>query len=140
MGLFEPGHEQQALGVLDMMEFDGKEQLMGRLAAGMRLREKLQELSGYKAFAVALARRYRPDLAAGLLGESAASAAPSEARGAEATLPASPAGEAPCACAGIEALPASSVSEALPPQGAAGLAVSPCRQSKSSCVMLSPPA
>ena len=88
MGLFEPGHEQQALGVLDMMEFDGKEQLMGRLAAGMRLREKLQELSGYKAFAVALARRYRPDLAAGLLGESAASAAPSEARGAEATLPA----------------------------------------------------
>ena len=68
LGLFEPGHEQQALDLLNMMEFDGKEQLMGRIAAGMRLREKLQELSGYKALALALARRYRPDMAAGLSG------------------------------------------------------------------------
>ncbi len=70
MGLFEPGHEQQALGLLDMMEFDGREKLMIRLTAGMNLREKLQELTRYKAFALALARRYRPDMAAALLGET----------------------------------------------------------------------
>ena len=68
MGLFEPGHEQQALGLLDMMEFDGREQLMLRLSAGLGLREKLRELTAYKALAVALARRYRPDMAAGLTG------------------------------------------------------------------------
>ena len=70
MGLFEPGHEQQAMGLLEMMEFDGREQLMMRLAAGMGLREKLRELTQYKALALALARRYRPDMAAGLLGEA----------------------------------------------------------------------
>jgi hypothetical protein len=76
MGLFEPGHEQQALGLLDMMEFDGREQLMLRLSAGLDLREKLRELTAYKALAVALARRYRPDMAAGLLGEDLSAAAP----------------------------------------------------------------
>ena len=76
MGLFEPGHEQQALGLLDMMEFDGREQLMLRLSAGLGLREKLRELTAYKALAVALARRYRPDLAAGLLGGGLSAAAP----------------------------------------------------------------
>ena len=70
LGLFEPGHEQQALGMLDMMEFDGKEQMMARLVATQRLREKLHELEGYKAFALALARRYRPELASGLTGEA----------------------------------------------------------------------
>lgn len=70
MGLFEPGHEQQALGLLDMMEFDGREELMMRLTASLGLREKLQELTRYKAFALALARRYRPDMAAALLGET----------------------------------------------------------------------
>ena len=74
MGLFEPGHEQQALGLLDMMEFDGREQLMLRLHAGLGLREKLRELTAYKALAVALARRYRPDMAAGLLGGDMSSA------------------------------------------------------------------
>jgi len=81
MGLFEPGHEQQALGLLDMMEFDGREELMMRLTAGLGLREKLQELTRYKAFALALARRYRPDMAAALLGETqnAAPSVPNEA-------------------------------------------------------------
>ena len=91
MGLFEPGHEQQALGLLDMMEFDGREELMMRLSAGLRLREQLQELKRYKAFALALARRYRPDMAAALLGETEI-AAPSAAPEAPA---AAPEGEAP---------------------------------------------
>ena len=73
MGLFEPGHEQQALGLLEMMEFDGREQMMMRLAAGVRLREKLRELAQYKALALALTRRYRPDMAA-LLGGAGAPA------------------------------------------------------------------
>ncbi len=84
MGLFEPGHEQQAMGLLEMMEFDGREQLMMRLAAGMGLQEKLRELTQYKALAVALARRYRPDMAAGLLGDAGG-------------LPASDASDAPTA-------------------------------------------
>ena len=41
-----------------------------RLEAGMTLREKLRELTDYKALALALARRYRPDLAVGLAGEA----------------------------------------------------------------------
>ena len=92
MGLFEPGHEQQALGLLDMMEFDGREQLMLRLSAGLGLREKLRELTAYKALAVALARRYRPDLAAGLVGgvntaPTAPDAAPPQAEEAAAPDP-----------------------------------------------------
>ena len=77
MGLFEPGHEEQALGLLEMMEFDGREQLMMRLAAGVRLRERLRELTQYKALALALTRRYRPDMAARLQGgtDDAAAAA-----------------------------------------------------------------
>ena len=66
LGLFAPGNEQAALGLLGMMEFDGKEQLEDRLEAEMGLREKLRQLEDYKALALALARRYRPDLAFGL--------------------------------------------------------------------------
>ncbi len=68
LGLFAPGNEQQALGLLQLMEFDGKEELQRRLEAGLALEEKLRELQDYKALALALARRYRPDLAAGLTG------------------------------------------------------------------------
>ena len=70
LGLFAPGNEQQAMGLLSLMEFDGKEELERRLEAGMTLREKLRELTDYKALALALARRYRPDLAVGLAGEA----------------------------------------------------------------------
>ena len=69
LGLFAPGNEQAALGLLGMMEFDGKEQLEDRLEAEMGLREKLKQLEDYKALALALARRYRPDLAYGLEGD-----------------------------------------------------------------------
>ena len=70
LGLFEEGRELQALGCLELMEFDGKDALMGRIAAAAGLRDKLQELEKYRALALALAKRYRPDLAAGLLGEA----------------------------------------------------------------------
>ena len=50
------------------MEFDGRDALRQRLAASLGLREKLAALAKYKALALALARRYRPDLALDLLG------------------------------------------------------------------------
>ena len=76
LGLFEPGREQQALGCLELMEFDGKEELLRRVQEGFTQRARLNELERYRDLALALARRYRPDLAVGLLekeglGESA---------------------------------------------------------------------
>ena len=71
MGIFDEGKEQEALSCLRMMEFDGRDELIGRITASMGLREKLDELQKYKALALAFARRYRPDMAEGLTGESA---------------------------------------------------------------------
>ena len=68
LGLFEQGRERQALGCLELMEFDGKDALMGRIAASAELEGELRQLRQYKALALALARRYRPDMALGLLG------------------------------------------------------------------------
>ena len=72
MGIFDEGKEQEALSCLRMMEFDGRDELIGRITASMGLREKLDELQKYKALALAFARRYRPDMAEGLTGEPAA--------------------------------------------------------------------
>ena len=71
MGIFDEGKEQEALSCLRMMEFDGRDELIGRITASMGLREKLDEQQKYKALALAFARRYRPDMAEGLTGESA---------------------------------------------------------------------
>ena len=79
MGIFDEGKEQEALSCLRMMEFDGRDELIGRITASMGLREKLDELQKYKALALAFARRYRPDMAEGLTVESAPLGAPSEA-------------------------------------------------------------
>ena len=70
LGLFAPGNEQQALNLLELMEFDGREELKRRLESGLGLRQRLEELEDYKALALALARRYRPDLAYGLEGNA----------------------------------------------------------------------
>ncbi len=72
LGLFEQGREQQALSCLNMMEFDGREELMRRLSASLGLVAKLRELENYRALALELAKRYRPDLALGLLGQEPA--------------------------------------------------------------------
>ena len=66
MGIFDEGKEQEALRRLRMMEFDGRDELIGRITASMGSREKLDELQKYKALALAFARRYRPDMAEGL--------------------------------------------------------------------------
>ena len=87
MGIFDEGKEQEALSCLRMMEFDGRDELIGRITASMGLREKLDELQKYKALALAFARRYRPDMAEGLTGESAPLVAPSEAAAAPLVAP-----------------------------------------------------
>ena len=43
LGFFEPGREAQALMCIEMMDFDGKEQLMRRLAESAALRRKAAE-------------------------------------------------------------------------------------------------
>ena len=85
MGIFSDGHELEALSCLQMMEFDGRDELINRINAALGLRERLDELQKYKALALAFARRYRPDMAAGLLGEDAAPAALSEGAPEDAT-------------------------------------------------------
>ena len=82
LGLFEQGREQQALSCLELMEFDGKEALLARVGASLRLREKLAEMARWKQLALALARRYLPDLAPGLSGE-----APADPEGGDAEVP-----------------------------------------------------
>ena len=80
MGIFDEGKEQEALSCLRMMEFDGRDELIGRITASMVLREKLDELQKYKALALAFARRYRPDMAEGLgVAVDPSLGAPSEA-------------------------------------------------------------
>ena len=80
MGIFDEGKEQEALSCLRMMEFDGRDELIGRITASMGLREKLDELQKYKALALAFARRYRPDMAEGLgVAVDPSIGAPSEA-------------------------------------------------------------
>ena len=87
MGIFSGGHELEALSCLQMMEFDGRDELINRINAALGLRERLDELQKYKALALAFARRYRPDMAAGLLGEDAAPAALSEGAPEDVTAP-----------------------------------------------------
>ena len=82
MGIFDEGKEQEALSCLRMMEFDGRDELIGRITASMGLREKLDELQKYKALALAFARRYRPDMAEGLGAGVVGSALGSPPRGA----------------------------------------------------------
>jgi len=80
LGLFEQGREQQALSCLELMDFDGKDALIQRVTATLALEDRLRELERYRELALALAKRYRPDLALGLLGEEPA-APPEEAAG-----------------------------------------------------------
>ena len=68
LGLFEPGHEMQALSLLELMEFDGREKLQTRLGAALGLEEKLEELKRYRALALALTARYQPQHLAELTG------------------------------------------------------------------------
>ena len=59
LGFFRPGMEQQALACLDMMDFDGKEQVLQKIRGGMQ--DAL-----WQRMALTLAQRYEPELFASL--------------------------------------------------------------------------
>ena len=62
LGMFEPGREVQAMSCLELMEFDGKEELMRRLVSGSQLSRQLSELGRYRLLAEKLTERYRPEM------------------------------------------------------------------------------
>jgi hypothetical protein len=64
MGFFNPTMADQALACLDMMDFDGKDELMQKVARNGTMYEELQL---YKAFAATLAAKAEPQLVPGLL-------------------------------------------------------------------------
>ena len=59
LGFFRPGMEQQALACLDMMDFDGKEQVLQKIWGGTQ--DAL-----WQRMALTLAQRYEPELFASL--------------------------------------------------------------------------
>jgi len=63
LGVFDPARAEQALMLLDMMDFDGKEELMGKISLNAGLQDKLQM---YQQMAVALAHQHEPQMAPGL--------------------------------------------------------------------------
>lgn len=64
MGFFNPQMADQALTCLDMMDFDGKDELMQKIAQNGTMFHQLQL---YQAFAATLAAKAEPQLVPGLL-------------------------------------------------------------------------
>jgi len=65
MGLFNPQMTDQALMLLDMMDFRGKEELRQKLQANGTMQETLIQVA---QIAMALAQKYDPNIAAQLQG------------------------------------------------------------------------
>ena len=63
LGFFQPQMTDQALMTLDMMEFDGKDALMQRIARNGTMHQKLVQ---YMQMALMLAQKYEPGMVAGL--------------------------------------------------------------------------
>lgn len=63
LGFFDPARSEQSLLCLGMMDFEGKEELVGKLA---RLGTERQQLMAFRSLALALAHKYEPELAPGL--------------------------------------------------------------------------
>ena len=64
LGFFSEGQADQALACMSMMEFDGKDELMQRLAYNGSMQ---QELARYQQYALALTQKYEPEHAAELM-------------------------------------------------------------------------
>lgn len=65
LGMFNPQMTDQALMCLDMMDFDGKDELMQKIAGNGTMFQRLQL---YKAMAATLAAKHEPEMVSGLLG------------------------------------------------------------------------
>ena len=64
LGFFSPGQADQALACMSMMEFDGKDELMQRLAYNGSMQ---QEQARYQQYALAMTQKYEPERAAELM-------------------------------------------------------------------------
>ena len=62
LGFFRPEMEQQALACLDMMDFDGKQQILQKLRSGA-------DAAAWQRMALTLAGRYEPELYERLAGQ-----------------------------------------------------------------------
>lgn len=63
LGFFNPQLTDQAMMCLDIMDFDGKDEVQQKVAQNGTLRQKLIE---YQQLALALAQKYQPELVQGL--------------------------------------------------------------------------
>lgn len=75
LGFFDPRQAEQTLLCLEMMDFDGKEALVGRIR---RLAGERERLLAFRELALTLAKKYEPGLAAGLESAAAEQDAPME--------------------------------------------------------------
>lgn len=87
LGFFDPTRADQALATIDMMDFDGKDEISQKIAQNGTLQ---QELASWQQMALALAERFDPAMADGLaqqiLGTDAQAQAPA-AGSAKAEMP-----------------------------------------------------
>ena len=92
LGFFDPTRADQALATLDMMDFDGKDEISQKIAQNGTLQ---QELASWQQMALALAERFDPAMADGLaqkiLGADAKAQAPAAGK-AKAEMPGEGAG------------------------------------------------
>ena len=65
LGIFAPGNEASAMSCLAMMDFEGREELMRRVAATADVQGRLAEGEDWRTLAEGLIRRYRPELMGG---------------------------------------------------------------------------
>ena len=73
LGFFDPRQAEQTLLCLEMMDFEGRDELMDRVR---RLSQEQERQSAFRELALALARKYEPELAAGLEASVADEGAP----------------------------------------------------------------
>ena len=92
LGFFDPTRADQALATLDMMDFDGKDEISQKIAQNRTIQ---QELASWQQMALALAERFDPAMADGLaqqiLGADAKAQAPAAGK-AKAEMPGEGAG------------------------------------------------
>lgn len=73
LGVFNPQMADQALMLLDMMDFDGKEELQQKVQRNGTMMQMLQQ---YQQMALALAQKYEPQMAQGLAQQIMGGSAP----------------------------------------------------------------
>lgn len=86
LGFFDPTRTDQALAVLDMMDFDGRDEIAQKIARNGTLE---QELATWQQMTLALAERFDPAMAEGLAQQILARSGQQTQSTGEASIPAS---------------------------------------------------